>query len=126
MKVCGENLCFIAWQFPACATYRIAVDPAGHLQCACQARITALDDVEPSSYGMPTADRNATGVCLLTGGSEQGSSEVWPDPLDPAYQEPPVVYEEPPKRAQQGGQQAQACDMQPPLPLMPGLVFIPG
>jgi hypothetical protein len=88
-----------------------------------QARSTALDDVEPPSYGMAVADRNANGVCLLTGGREQGSSEVWPDPLDPAYQEPPVVYEEPPKRAQQGGQQAQACYMQPPLPLMPGLVF---
>lgn len=85
------------------------MDPARHLQCAFQARSTAFDDVEPSSYGMAMADRSASGVCLLTGGIDQGNSEAWPDPLDPAYQEPPVVYEEPPKRAQQGMQQAQAC-----------------
>lgn len=49
----------------------------------------------------------------LAGSSDEGSGEAWPDPSDPAYEEPPAVYEDPGQPQQQQAGQAEATGAHP-------------
>jgi len=61
---------------------------------------------------------------LPAGYSEQGGSEEWPDPSDPAYQVPAAVYEEPAQPRQQEEQANQAQREAQPTGALPGQSFL--